>query len=245
MIPLVCYAGTKEHKTVYKDHWEIVRDHHGVNQWKYEPEVAYTILDYKEYPLGVCNEEKLRSYRNFTDDEWRWFKEQVNRLNVEWWDFLMRKQAKAKTKGWHHIIVRVPKKLLTISCDSDIYNLVYVGKSNLRYPYLAETYIPWTFFSDYFFIIDFTSHDKNNNILQWEEIRFKNTAMHELLHVFTVPHGLTQETQIMITKGMDPEKGNCDKRREICRILDWDMEHILDSFDYKWIKKKDEMIRGI
>ena len=134
--------------------------------------INFPMLPVEAYPWGVCFFEKHDEYSYLLSEQERiWAREAMERWNTKYINYLWRR---FKT----YDVVNIPSgKLFVESCDSDLHNIIYVGKKPLGK--MAGYYSPRDSMWDFVYFHGFIVINSDQN---WTREHFINVLKHELGH---------------------------------------------------------------
>ena len=141
----------------------------------------------------------------------------MNKWNTEYFKYLIRR---FKTSD----VVNIPSgKLFVESCDSDLYNIIYVGKESFKKgwrAYYKAKDTMWDFVNFHGVVV------MNDNII-WKRVHFINTMIHELGHGIALPHVPegSKKSEFMWWGDF-----GCEYEEKICKFQDYDFETFIEPF---------------
>ena len=108
------------------------------------------------------------------------------------------------------------------SCDSDLYNIIYVGKKSLGN--MAGYYSPRDSMWDFVYFHGFIVMNSDQN---WTREHFINVKIHELGHGLALPHVPKESDKSDL---LWPAGFGCKYREKICDLVDYDFETFIEPF---------------
>ncbi len=134
LFPEKALSQTNHPRLVCKEDFELIPIKGTLYQYNFTESIfQYEIVQWNQYPLGICKEKGIPEERVMTDKQWEWTLEAIERINSEWFLFQVNKVThKFGDEGIYWRIEGVPKTLFKWGCNEDKYNVVYISKNRIK-----------------------------------------------------------------------------------------------------------------